>query len=301
MVGLPLLALFANSLVEQHDSVCRYFPPVMNTLIEPMLQIFKETSAFEAFGLFLALNTVIFAVSVALCHALGRRFGAKRLFDRWEPLRAIEIVAAVGSIVLNALISIVGWWLWRQGFISIHVGTWIEAGIHCVGMMLFMDVGMYLFHRLAHAPLPFRWMHAFHHRHESTNPISLFVLHPFEVLGFGMLMIAYLMLFPTEVCGLIAYLSLNVLWGTLGHSGVEPFPASLLRIPIIRLIGTSTFHAEHHEHLKYNFGFYTLIWDRLLGTLDPEYEQRFRDAKPPVATTSGLNHEGQNSAGEQKT
>ena len=88
-------------------------------------------------------------------------------------------------------------------------------------------------------------------------------------------MIIFLMIYTTSLVGLIAYLTLNVLWGTLGHSGVEPFPKFFHTTPGLKLLGTSTFHAEHHEHPTYNFGFYTLIWDRLFGTLDPEYSDRF--------------------------
>ena len=79
----------------------------------------------------------------------------------------------------------------------------------------------------------------------------------------------------TSLFGLFGYLTLNVIFGTLGHSGVEPLPAAWKSIPFLNLIGTSTFHAEHHEHPRYNFGFYTLIWDKLFGTLDPAYEARF--------------------------
>ena len=89
-------------------------------------------------------------------------------------------------------------------------------------------------------------------------------------------MIVYLIFVPIEIVGLISYLTLNVLWGTLGHSGVEPFPAKLSNWPLLKITGTSTFHAEHHEHPKYNFGFYTLIWDKLFGTIDPDYEKRFK-------------------------
>jgi Delta7-sterol 5-desaturase len=207
---------------------------------------------------------------------LGQLFRGKRIFDRWEPLRLVECAAAIGSVGLNAGVSLLGWWLWKCDVITISVTPLWVSLIHCVAMTLFMDVGMYFFHRLAHHPILFKWIHSFHHRHEVTNPISLFVLHPVEVLGFGMLMMVYLMVVPVSMVGLVSYLTLNVLWGTLGHSGVEPLPAKLLAVPIFRLIGTSTFHAEHHEHLRYNFGFYTLFWDQVFGTLDPEYEKRFR-------------------------
>ena len=40
--------------------------------------------------------------------------------------------------------------------------------------------------------------------------------------------------------------ALNLIFGTLGHVGVEPFPKSWARWRLLRQIGTSTFHAEHH-------------------------------------------------------
>ena len=241
-----------------------------------MLTMLYGLTLAEAAAFFLVANAVIFAGSVILCRGLGSAFKGKRVFERWEPLRGVEMAAALGAVVLNAAVSVVGWLLWKAGHITLHGGSVSEAWLHFGAMLLFMDFGMYVFHRLAHTPLIFRWMHSFHHRHEATNPISLFVLHPVEVIGFGALMICYLMVVPMEISGLMGYLAANVLWGTLGHSGVEPFPARLSRIPILGLLGTSTFHAEHHEHTRFNFGFYTLIWDRLFGTLDPEYERRFR-------------------------
>ena len=68
------------------------------------------------------------------------------------------------------------------------------------------------------------------------------------------------------------------------------------RFPIFKYLGTSTFHAEHHEHLNYNYGFYTLIWDKLFGTLDPEYVDRFSqaseqdgsDTPPPLQSRSPM-------------
>ena len=83
--------------------------------------------------------------------------------------------------------------------------------------------------------------------------------------------------------GLFGYLVLNVLFGTVGHAGVEPFPAALNRVPLLRYIGASTFHDGHHELVRYNFGFYTLLWDRLFGILDPEYDRRFVGAAAPTA------------------
>lgn len=43
------------------------------------------------------------------------------------------------------------------------------------------------------------------------------------------------------------------------------------------------FHGGHHELVRYNFGFYTLLWDRLFGTLDLEFDRRFVGAAAPPA------------------
>jgi lathosterol oxidase len=241
-----------------------------------MLDKLKAASLFEASLVFLLANLVIFAASVVLCWALGWVFQSRRIFERWEPLRRIELAAALGSIVFNAGISVCGWYLWRAGMIILKSATLPKEIMDCAVMLIAMDFGMYLLHRFVHQPQVFKIFHRFHHRHETTNPISLFVLHPLEVIGFGALMILFLVFYSISLGGLLGYLTLNVLWGTLGHSGVEPFPKKFQSIPVLGLLGTSTFHAEHHEHPSFNFGFYTLLWDKLFGTLDPEYDARFR-------------------------
>lgn len=240
-----------------------------------MLEKLKSAGLLEISAFFLVLNVAIFISSVVLCWTLGCVFRKKRIFDQWEPIRPVELGAALGSVVLNAAVSVAGWTLWRAGWIEVRPVGLASGFIDCALMILVMDLGMYFFHRLAHVPAIYRLIHGFHHRHETTNPISLFVLHPVEVIGFGGLMIGFLMIYPTSLGGLLGYLTLNVLFGTLGHSGVEPFPAVVKSIPFLKLVGTSTFHAEHHEHPAYNFGFYTLIWDKLFGTLDPAYGARF--------------------------
>ncbi len=240
-----------------------------------MLETLKGATFWEAIGFFLVANAAVFAGSVALCWVLGAVFHRRRIFTEWEPLRPVELGAAVASIGFNAGVSFAGWWLWRNDFIRLKEGGVGVGILDGLVMLAAMDFGMYVLHRLVHDPRIFPWFHRFHHRHESTNPISLFVLHPVEVVGFGALMIAFLILYPMSFGGLVGYLVLNLLWGTLGHSGVEPFPKRFAAIPGLRLLGTSTFHAEHHENPRFNFGFYTLLWDKIFGTLDPDYARRF--------------------------
>jgi sterol desaturase/sphingolipid hydroxylase (fatty acid hydroxylase superfamily) len=103
------------------------------------------------------------------------------------------------------------------------------------------------------------------------RPLTLFMLNPAENLAFGALWLFVIWVYPASWFGMSVYLVLNVLFGTMGHLGVEPLPAWFARTPIVRYVAGSTFHARHHQDLDSNFGFYTLIWDRLFGTLRKDY------------------------------
>jgi len=109
-------------------------------------------------------------------------------------------------------------------------------------------------------------IHRTHHLYENPRPLTLFVLNPFEVLGFGAL------------AGCADHLSLR----RAGHLSVEPMPRRWIKTSLARYISTSTFHAEHHLDKDHNYGFYTLIWDRLFGTLSPEYLHDFESATSAV-------------------
>lgn len=241
-----------------------------------MLERLHNLALVEVCVFFLVANILVFIGSVTLCWWLGKIFKERKIFSSDEPLRMLDFTVAVLAVFFNASIGVLGWWLWINGLIHLKLGGFFNGLVDCLLMLLFMDFGMYVTHRFVHLPWLYPLFHRFHHRHENTNPISLFVLHPAEVMGFGFLMILFLMVYSMTFWGLMAYLTINVLWGTLGHSGVEPFPKKIGFIPGARLLGTSTFHAEHHEHPKFNFGFYTLIWDKIFGTLDPEYDRLFQ-------------------------
>ena len=44
-----------------------------------------------------------------------------------------------------------------------------------------------------------------------------------------------------------------------------------------RWINTSVSHNQHHQYFKGNYGLYFTFWDRLMGTIRTDYEQRFEE------------------------
>ena len=224
----------------------------------------------------LVVNVLLFAVMLALGELITRTWRSRPVVTPPPAITRFELVIAGVTVVLNSVVMFVGWFLFRHGTLAVDgsasVLRWLRDALVLV---LVMDLAMYVLHRLAHHPLAFRWVHGIHHRYDQPRPLTLFVLHPLEVLGFGGLWIVVLCVVPSSLGGMLLYLSVNSVFGMFGHVGVEPMPDAVPTWPVLRRLGTSTFHARHHQSPNGNFGFYTGVWDALFGTLDRTYRETF--------------------------
>lgn len=240
-----------------------------------ILDQFAAMSLPEASAWALLENVVLFALSLAIGHLLVWKFANRPVVPTPSPVSQHEIALAASCVLLNTVVTIAGWWLWQKGVIVIRRDTGAFAWLDVLILLLVMDFAMYVFHRVAHLPPIYRLVHTTHHRYDHPRPLDLFVLSPPEVLGFGGLWLFVICVYHASWLGMSVYLALNLAFGTFGHLGVEPFPRRWMQWPLLRAIGSSTFHAGHHLEGNRNFGFYTIFWDRLFGTLDPGYETRF--------------------------
>jgi Delta7-sterol 5-desaturase len=164
--------------------------------------------------------------------------------------------------VLNTVVTYAGYQMWAKGMISIS--TEISWMIITDLLVLFfaMDLLMFCFHYVIHKTFLYKAVHQLHHGSVDPTPLDLFILHPVEALGFGSLWLLLLMVATFNIYAIIIYLILNVIFGLMGHLGTDPLP----QWRVFKYLGTSTFHHDHHQHIHYNFGFYTSIWDRIAGT-----------------------------------
>ncbi len=231
-----------------------------------------ESASWVAASLvFLAENLIVFGLAVAVGNWIARRPNLPRVSLQPSPLTRTEIVAASAAVALNTLVTLAGWQLWLHGFIRFRRDAGVFAVVDVVVLVLVMDALMYALHRIAHAPVLFELLHRFHHRYERVRPLSLFALSPLENLAFGLLWISVISVYSASWAGMSVYLALNVAFGTVGHLGVEPVPAWLAQNVVCGYVAGSSFHAQHHQDRNHNFGFYTLIWDRVFGTIRPDY------------------------------
>ena len=214
----------------------------------------------------LLLNIALFFVSIAMGQVLVWLFHDRPVSAAPDPVQWQEWALATLCVLLNAAVAVAGWMLWQRRWITVRPSTPLRSLLDVAVLFVAMDLLMYLFHRVAHVRWLFPLVHATHHQYDRPRPLNLFVLNPFEVLGFGALWLGVLLLYPATWAGILIYLTINLAFGTLGHLGVEPFPRAIAHWPVLKHLGSSTFHANHHGDRDVNFGFYTDVWDRLFKT-----------------------------------
>jgi sterol desaturase/sphingolipid hydroxylase (fatty acid hydroxylase superfamily) len=236
----------------------------------------------------LAENAMLLVAALGLGGAMLRLPTVVRLMPDPGRVSRLQVWLAVGAVVGNSAVTVAGWWLWRAGVIHVGVAATPWIALDLVLLTLVMDLFMYVGHAIAHLPRVFGIVHALHHRFVDARPLTLFALHPLEVLGFGALWLVALVLHTFSLWAIAGYTVLNLVFGVFGHLGVEVLPARLRRSPVFTWVATPTLHVGHHAAPAYNLGFYTTIWDRLFGTLEPSYDRRRCAARPqPYAAPVG--------------
>jgi len=146
-------------------------------------------------------------------------------------------------------------------------------------VLVLLDLGSYLTHRLQHQ-VPFFWrFHAVHHSATSLNPLTVFRQHPVDMLLYTLLRAALLGIGTgifscvfaldqgvLQVAGVNAGLVIFYLTASLRHSHVPlAFPAAIRYV-----LFSPHLHQIHHSsaprHQRVNFGVIFAVWDRCLGT-----------------------------------
>ena len=157
--------------------------------------------------------------------------------------------------------------------VSDHGWVWFVLSIPL--MFLIHDLYFYCTHRLMHQRWLFRHVHRVHHLSRNPTPWAAFSFHPYEaVIEFGVFFL-FLFTLPIHIGALLTWVVGMTLINVYGHLGWELYPRNTYRAWYLRWLNTSVSHNQHHAEFHHNYGLYTLIWDRLFGTLSPSYARRY--------------------------
>jgi lathosterol oxidase len=133
-------------------------------------------------------------------------------------------------------------------------------------LMFIHDTYFYWVHRLNHHPKVFPLFHRLHHQTTNVSPFSSYSQHPVENLMQAFWLIPIVFLLPIHPSIMYTYGFIAMAQNTIGHLGVELYPESWKRNPLLKWLSTSSHHNLHHQYFRGNYGYYFLFWDRLLNT-----------------------------------
>lgn len=130
--------------------------------------------------------------------------------------------------------------------------------LSAITFFFFTDFGVHFSHRALHHPVVYKYIHKLHHRWVVSTPFASHASHPIDGILQTLPYHLFPFFFPVQKYVYLVFISLANIFVVLAHDGTFFFNNDYIH--------STASHAVHHMYFNYNFGQYTNIWDRLLGS-----------------------------------
>jgi sterol desaturase/sphingolipid hydroxylase (fatty acid hydroxylase superfamily) len=185
-----------------------------------------------------------------------------------------EMTWALLNNVNYAILAAATYGLYELGLLKLYF-DWNDYGtvyglLVVPALLLAHDAYFFWVHYLMHRG-PF-WRvshHSVHHQFHNVTPWSAFSVHPIE--GFIELLFRPVLLMS---------FALNI----IGHSGYELCPKNFATSPLTKFSSCATYHYLHHRNSNCNFALFFTFWDRVMGTMNPEYPAFYAETRGRVGS-----------------
>ncbi|MEO0714547.1 MAG: sterol desaturase family protein [Pseudomonadota bacterium] len=241
-------------------------------------------------GVIIARYVVIAGIGFLVSMVVGRLAPWRRLqpvpFTRAQLLREIGysmLTVIVFTGVIGCIIA-----MRRAGLTQLYFDPseygWAWFWLQIPVVLLIQDWYFYWMHRAVHMSPLYERVHKTHHLSTNPSAFSAFAFHPIEAMLEIAIFVVLIVVMPLHVTALFVAGFLSLIYNVYGHLGYEIMPRFIARSRIGSWLNTSAYHNQHHRTYRYNYGLYTVIWDKLHGTLHPKAEVVFDRASTPPST-----------------
>lgn len=150
---------------------------------------------------------------------------------------------------------------------------WMPVSIFLA--LILHDTYFYWMHRTVHHPKIYGRVHAVHHKSINPSPWASYSFHFYEAVLEALIAPIIFLLIPMHPLSLfiLAFVSFGI--NVYGHLGFEIAPKWLRNSPFFEVVTTSIYHNLHHSRFHGNYGLYFRVWDRLMGTENPDYVKEY--------------------------
>ncbi|HWB64724.1 MAG TPA: sterol desaturase family protein [Chitinophagales bacterium] len=239
--------------------------------------------AFSADFIAEALRYLIFAsASFLIFWVIFKKKLLHRIIQRKELVQKRMFSEFGFSMLSIAIFSIVGTGIYfgdKWGYTQLYKDPAQYGMVYFVVSfplaLLIHDTYFYFTHRLMHHPKLFRHVHLVHHLSTNPSPWAAYSFHPFE--AFIQAGIAPILAFalPLHYSVLIFFGLYQIGYNVMGHLSIEVLPKGFTRSKLSFWHNTVTHHNMHHKYFNCNYTIYYNVWDRIMGTLHPKYDEVF--------------------------
>jgi Delta7-sterol 5-desaturase len=202
----------------------------------------------------------------------------------------IEFLYSLSSMFIFSLIG-VGIFLIGGTRLYMDVAShgWPYFFLSIALAILIHDTYFYWTHRLMHHPRLYKHMHQVHHQSTNPSPWAAYSFHPLEAVVQGMIGPILLFTLPMHVGALVAFGTYQIVLNAFGHLSFELFPRGFTKSKWVFWHNTTTHHNMHHRYFNSNYTLYFNIWDRIMGTLHPKYDEQFEEVtqREPLPKSEG--------------
>ena len=219
-----------------------------------------------------AAVVLILLLTVAFFEVMNRRHPERKIQkNRINDRKWRELAYVPGSIAIISLTFAGGLFCQWQGWaLTPLLITWWSVPLTLGISVLLYDAWFYWVHRLLH----WRPMYRFHAEHHTSVCPTAWTNHH-ETIAEALLnqgfytLIVFVLPIPWQL--LVLQKLYDQISGMLGHAGYEHFASPLARTPWP--LASTVFHDQHHAYFRFNYGHTLSVWDRLMGTIHPRYDE----------------------------
>lgn len=214
-------------------------------------------------------------------HVFLRRRLQHRVISQWPKGSDIrrEIAYSVSTLCIFSALGLLVYSQIIRGNFTIYLPMreygWVWLVLSLPLMVIWHDFYFYWTHRLLHRKWLLRHVHGVHHRSRNPSPWAAYAFHPLEAVVNGLVVPLALCVVPLNGLVLFVFSIHQIVRNAHGHAALETMPAGFVHHWLGGRFTTTTHHHLHHETARGNYGLWFTWWDRLCGTENVAYVQRF--------------------------
>jgi lathosterol oxidase len=148
-------------------------------------------------------------------------------------------------------------------------------GLSVVLSLILHDTYFYWMHRLLHHKNLFKHAHLLHHKSTNPSPWTSYSFHLFEAVAEGLVLVPIVFLLPMHPLSILLFTVAAFIINVYGHLGYEILPKWFRHTWLFEAFNTSVYHNLHHSKFRGNYGLYFRMWDRIMGTENPDYVKEY--------------------------